>query len=618
MVSKFILTDANKDSQAQISPLALLRLARLQQPDMPLLPSLSDLVIVDADASIAHLELLLTPSLKSLKASCIPDTQQSGFFSFLNALEQEAPLLQTLIFGSGRFESSSLQIIYQFNNLRHLELKNDNSELPFAFFDNIGSLPKLETFILDARHVSSTTTTKQTIDIDVPIPPPFLKDPDSLPSDLPKSNLVDGKSDVEGASDALVSQTSCSPTSTTGTFNQLVKLHITGWLPMLEDLIPRITSTRLGDVSVTLIRLSYEELQVSLAKEKVEREKIAEERRRRREEEEAEPERVAAETAERERRKEEIREEIRRIEEELKNKKAEEKEAEDMFWGGVPWMDEAIKKPNMEAGEGWRWEMGKRDKKLPNDDLPPPFFPDDYNRCFPDGGKKKKKKGNDLERQLREEQENLRLAFDTHTASFTELLRTLYHRWTVSLKTVSVCQLGGSFQQLSKPATLPKVIFRELLLLPAIESLEVKGWMLDSVESDIQGVESIPNLKSLLLPVDETNSGISLPTLRHVAETCPRLEIFQTRIEPLSLVPEYSVPTTEALSHGLQVLSVGNSSPHPDSKKLYLIARHLYLLFPNLETINTFPEYNAEQWVDIDRWVKGFQTARIDDMNRPH
>jgi len=246
-------------------------------------------------------------------------------------------------------------------------------------------------------------------------------------------------------------------------------------------------------------------------------------------------------------------------------------------------------------------------------------------------GKSKKGKGRketDLERQLREEQkriqeeqENLRLAFDTHTASFTELLRTLYRRWTVSLKTVSVCQLGGSFQQLSKPATLPKVIFRDLLLLPAIESLEVKGWILDSVESDIQGVESIPNLKSLLLPLDETNSGISLPTLRHVAETCPRLEIFQTRIERLSLIPEYSVPTTEALSHGLQVLSVGNSSPHPDSnldsKKLYLIARHLYLLFPNLETINTFPEYNAEQWVDVDRWVKGFQTARIDDMNRP-
>ena len=541
----------------------------------------------------------------------------------MTALEQEAPLLQTLIFGSGCFESSSLQIIHQCNNLRHLELKNDNSELPFAFFDNIGSLPKLKTFILDARYVSGTTTTKQPIDIDVPIPPPFLKDPDSLLSDsLPNSNLVDGKSDVEGASNALVSQTSRTPTSTTGTFNQLAKLHVTGWLPMLEDLIPRITSTRLGDVSVTLIRLSYEELQVSLAKEKVEQERIAEERRKREgAKAKAEAERVAAETAEKKKRRiEEVREEIRRIEEELKNKKAEEKKVEDMFWGmkmscsEIRPMDEAIENPNMEAKE---W--------CP----PPPSPPFPAGPFLPDGGKKQKRKGGkggeiDLERQLREEQkriqeeqENLRLAFDTHTASFTELLRTLYRRWTVSLKTVSVCQLSGSFQQLSKPAILPKVIFRELLLLPAIESLEVKGWMLNSVESDIQGVESIPNLKSLLLPLDETNSGISLLTLRHVAETCPRLEIFQTRIEPLSLIPEYSVPTTEALSHGLQVLSVGNSSPHPDSKKLYLIARHLYLLFPNLEAINTFPEYNAEQWVVVDRWVKGFQTARIDDMNRP-
>ena len=120
-------------------------------------------------------------------------------------------------------------------------------------------------------------------------------------------------------------------------------------------------------------------------------------------------------------------------------------------------------------------------------------------------------------------------------------------------------------------------MFWELLLLPAIENLEMNGWMLDSADSVINVVESIPNLKSLLLPLDETNSGISLPTLRHVTETCPRLEKFQTRIEPLYPIPDYDVPTTEALSHGLKTLSMGNSSLHVDSDNLYLIARHLYL-----------------------------------------
>jgi hypothetical protein len=105
--------------------------------------------------------------------------------------------------------------------------------------------------------------------------------------------------------------------------------------------------------------------------------------------------------------------------------------------------------------------------------------------------------------------------------------------------------------------------------------------------------------------------------LRRVAGTCPKLESFQCRINSLSLIPEYTVPTTEALSHGLQWLSVGNSSPLFDTKRLSLIARHLYLLFPNLKTINTSEEHNAEQWVIVDELVKMCQTARVDDMNRP-
>ncbi|KAF8801991.1 hypothetical protein BYT27DRAFT_7341616 [Phlegmacium glaucopus] len=109
---------------------------------------------------------------------------------------------------------------------------------------------------------------------------------------------------------------------------------------------------------------------------------------------------------------------------------------------------------------------------------------------------------------------------------------------------------------------------------------------------------------------------MSLSTLRHIAITCPKLESLQCRIEPLSLIPEYTVPTTEALFHGLRTLSVGNSSPHPDSKKLYLIARHLDLLFPHLETINTSKEHNGRQWVVVNELVKMCQTARMDERYR--
>jgi len=66
-------------------------------------------------------------------------------------------------------------------------------------------------------------------------------------------------------------------------FNQLAKLHVVGRLPVLKDLIHRITWTKLEDISVTFNRLSYDELKVSLAKEMAEWERRAEESRRREE-----------------------------------------------------------------------------------------------------------------------------------------------------------------------------------------------------------------------------------------------------------------------------------------------------------------------------------------------
>jgi hypothetical protein len=141
-----------------------------------------------------------------------------------------------------------------------------------------------------------------------------------------------------------------------------------------------------------------------------------------------------------------------------------------------------------------------------------------------------------------------------------------------------------------------------MLLLPAFESLEVKGWVLDSVEGVLSAAGQLPNLKRLLLPLDGSNFGIYLPTLRHVAKICPKLESFQCFIDPLSPVPEYPVPANVGLSHGLRTLSVGRSFPlahsvtnlkHPVTKRLdYLIARHLYLLFFKLEMIKTSEEHN--------------------------
>jgi len=226
-------------------------------------------------------------------------------------------------------------------------------------------------------------------------------------------------------------------------------------------------------------------------------------------------------------------------------------------------------------------------------------------------------KAREAQERLLKEQEQL--SFDAHTVSFTELLRELCCRWKASLKTVTICQIGGSFQCLLQPPTFPEEMFRKMFLLPNIESLEVEGWILDSVEDILSAeAEPIPNLKSLRLPlaVGETNFGISLSTLRDVAKICPSLESFQCHIQYLSQIPEYPIPTNAGLSHGLRKLSIGNSFPLPDSERLYLIARHLYLLFPKLETINTSEQHNAAQWVIVENFLKMFQTTRMDDLNR--
>ncbi|KAF8801996.1 hypothetical protein BYT27DRAFT_7014767, partial [Phlegmacium glaucopus] len=105
-----------------------------------------------------------------------------------------------------------------------------------------------------------------------------------------------------------------------------------------------------------------------------------------------------------------------------------------------------------------------------------------------------------------------------------------------------------------------------------------------------------------------------LSDLLDIAEACPMLESLECCISTLPPIPEYPVPTSKALSHGLQVLFIANDPTSPwDFKQLLLVARHLYLLFPRLQTIDNVEGPNAEQWVRIHDLVKMFQTIHKDD-----
>ena len=67
-------------------------------------------------------------------------------------------------------------------------------------------------------------------------------------------------------------------------------------------------------------------------------------------------------------------------------------------------------------------------------------------------------------------------------------------------------------------------------------------------------------------------------------------------IDTLSVIPQYSTPTNKALSHGLQTLYVANDPTSLwDFNHLLLVTRHLYHMFPRLQTIDKVDGPNAEQ-----------------------
>jgi len=192
-------------------------------------------------------------------------------------------------------------------------------------------------------------------------------------------------------------------------------------------------------------------------------------------------------------------------------------------------------------------------------------------------------------------------------------------RWSANLKAVKFNQLGQSSQSLSIPHALPKQIYETLFCHPKIEILDFKRWKLDSVEDFLLSLKSSgpKNLKQLYLPIDDPDSAVLLSGLLDIAEACPMLEFIQCCISTLLPTLHYSIPTTKALSHGLQKLSIANNPTSLwDFNQLLLVARHLYLMFPHLQTIDNVEGPNGVQWVHIRDLVKMFQTIREDDMHR--
>ena len=242
---------------------------------------------------------------------------------------------------------------------------------------------------------------------------------------------------------------------------------------------------------------------------------------------------------------------------------------------------------------------------------------------------------------------------DSMTKDICDLLQA--GSWRGTLKSIRLNQLqnyheiddwpGGS-QIPSKPFNLPDMILDYLLEHTKLEHLEIEGWTLpETISCHKLFFSDTFNLKTVCLPVGSKASTIQVIDLLSIAKSHPDLVSLQCGIQSLSnfTAPPLSI---EMPSHGLKILSVGNSSEAAhaaiDWKQKLSIAAFLDTLFPNLERIETlFPKFErietsfssfgqietragatnpsaSEQWECIYDLVKMCQTSRLIHADRRH
>jgi hypothetical protein len=192
--------------------------------------------------------------------------------------------------------------------------------------------------------------------------------------------------------------------------------------------------------------------------------------------------------------------------------------------------------------------------------------------------------------------------------------------WKATLTTL---YLGQHEEYPPDDVTSPTLQFysmAKILSHPTLERLNVSNWKVDSLSSPLSRLSpSSSMLKELHFPVGIGNKGILLSDLRLIAEACPNIVSFQSSITDLRRIPEYDPleGASNALSHGLEILSVGNASENLDWNEVLAVARHIFILFPRLKEIRTHEGQNEEQWKRIHSLVQMFKAVCLDDAARP-
>ena len=579
MVTEFILTDVKNDEPI-IAPSIFIYIAQSLGPNSGLLPSLLRLRINQADNYSFCLHLLHTPSLRTLEAT-VPDRQHPNFFSFLTTLVHKAPLLEEIILGPGQFPLKSLQEIPKFTHLRQLELRDVALTIDFTFLQDVGTLLNLEYFLLDARSCTynalipedKTPPSEQT-EFGSQMPQPSSDIDDSaINEDTIEVETVELSSGIEFDEPSLIVYPSLSrPSSPTIGINEDIQPH-----PPIDNQMPCNKETSISaaggfyqlrkfhfvgglsllqDMILYIASSTLEDISITFTDLPLQ--DLSQE--------------VEAEDISQAKRRREFDEDTQL------EINAMEKETRSAFKQGL------IRKKNL---------LSKRNAILQIAEI----------------------RWKEQEVQFKAQYEERK----REEPQYTKIFHTMSTRWSADLKTLKFNNLDRSPQPLPTLPVLPKQVYGPLFCYPNLEILKFKQWRLDSVEDLLLSMKSSSNnkkLKQLNLPIDDPESAISLYGLLDIAEACPMLQSLHCSINTSSPIPKYSSPTTEALSHGLQSLFVANNPTSLwDFDQLLLVARHLYLTFPRVQTIDSVEGPNAEQWVRIRELVRMFQVIRQDNID---
>ena len=579
MVTEFILTDIENDKPI-IDSSTFCRIAQLSEANSGLLPSLLRLRIIHADVYFSYLHLLHTPSLRTLESNVL-DHQHPSFFSFLTTLVLKAPLLEEIILGPGQFPLKSLQEIPKFAFLRQLELRDVASTIDFTFLQDVGTLSNLDYFLLDARSCiytaripeeqPSKTPAEQT-EVGSKMPQSSSDIDESTISEEVKAVELSSVVEIDGSSPIFYTSLSrpSSPTIGINEDKEIIQclppidkdssISAAGGFYQLKKFhfvggLSLLQDMILYIASSTLEDISITVFHLSPQALRGETENMSRERRRELDEE--------------------TRLEI--VAMEKLTTSAYNSSVKRSNRSSLTSILSSNRQVILEKAEiRWKEQEAQHQAQY------------------------KRKRVEKVEKH-------------------TKILQTVSSRWSADLKTVKFNNLDSSPQPLPTLPVLPKQVYEPLFCHPNLEILEFKQWRLDSVKDLLLSMKSSGNkkLKQLNLPIDDPKSAISLHGLLGIADACPMLESLHCSIDTSPPIPKYSSPTTEALSHGLQSLFVANNPTSLwDFDQLLLVARHLYLTFPRVQTIDRVEGPNAEQWVRIRNLVKLLQVSRQDDASR--